>query len=404
MTLLAVVLFPMGAYADPSILGIEDGNNLSIYYGTDMYGGKPLIECNVNSKSSVELLSTMQEYQGSYNNFFHGFWALENITGLENLRTSVCSDFSGMFSDCRSLKSLDLSGIYSYVLEDASYMFYGCESLTNLKLGNLYGDANKNLSNMFNGCSALTSLDLSNLSTTNCTSMANMFAGCDSLTSLDISSFDTSKCNDLRIEAPKLTSLSLGSKFSLNLKTVGLRTDVNWRSLLDQKVYSAATIPTRVAAVYIATTDPVTPTPTPGPAPITKVTMHRLYNPNSGEHFYTASDNEKNTLARIGWNYEGLGWVAPKTSSKPVYRLYNENAGDHHYTMNKGERDALVAVGWKYEGVGWYSADANGAPLYRQYNPNAQAGSHNYTLSMGENNALVALGWVAEGIGWYGVK
>ncbi|MBQ9277465.1 MAG: Ig-like domain-containing protein [Lachnospiraceae bacterium] len=134
------------------------------------------------------------------------------------------------------------------------------------------------------------------------------------------------------------------------------------------------------------------------------VDMHRLYNPNSGEHFYTASVSEKNTLVAAGWRYEGIGWKAPVTSDTPVYRLYNKNAGDHHYTRDVAERDKLVAAGWKYEGIGWYSDDNEGVALYRQYNPNAKAGSHNYTASKSENDKLVGLGWKGEGIGWYGVK
>jgi len=137
---------------------------------------------------------------------------------------------------------------------------------------------------------------------------------------------------------------------------------------------------------------------------VATITMHRLYNPNSGEHFYTAKAGERDHLVGVGWKYEGVGWTAPATSSTPVYRLYNANAGDHHYTMKTAEKDALVKMGWKYEGVGWYSDDAKGVPLYRQYNPNAISGSHNYTANKKENDVLVTMGWKAEGIGWYGVK
>ena len=131
--------------------------------------------------------------------------------------------------------------------------------------------------------------------------------------------------------------------------------------------------------------------------------MYRLYNPNSGEHFYTGNSHERDSLVRVGWRSEGTGWTAPTKSDTPVYRLYNPNAGDHHYTMSAYERDSLVKVGWNYEGIGWYSSDEEKVPLYRQYNPNARAGSHNYTTSKGENDHLVKLGWRAEGIGWYGV-
>lgn len=134
------------------------------------------------------------------------------------------------------------------------------------------------------------------------------------------------------------------------------------------------------------------------------VAMHRLYNPNSGEHFYTASEDEKNNLMHVGWNYEGVGWYAPKSSSTPVYRLYNPNAGDHHYTTSTDERDMLIKAGWNDEGTGWYSSDAQTVPLYRQYNPNAVAGAHNFTKSEDENNHLVSVGWISEGISWYGVR
>ncbi|MBQ9277907.1 MAG: Ig-like domain-containing protein [Lachnospiraceae bacterium] len=134
------------------------------------------------------------------------------------------------------------------------------------------------------------------------------------------------------------------------------------------------------------------------------IEMFRLYNPNSGEHFYTSNVAEKDNLVGVGWRYEGIGWKAPAKSNTPVYRLYNKNAGDHHYTMSEKEKDNLVSLGWKYEGIGWYSDDAKSVPLYRQYNPNAKAGSHNYTTSKAENDKLVSLGWRDEGIGWYGVK
>ena len=135
------------------------------------------------------------------------------------------------------------------------------------------------------------------------------------------------------------------------------------------------------------------------------VTMWRLYNQWTGEHFYTASAEERDGLVAVGWTDEGLGWVAP-TSGDPVYRLYNPYVagGDHHYTLSAAERDGLVEAGWEYEGVGWMSAPAStGVPLYRQYNPYATTGTHNYTTSKAENDHLVSVGWREEGVGWYGV-
>lgn len=134
------------------------------------------------------------------------------------------------------------------------------------------------------------------------------------------------------------------------------------------------------------------------------MSMLRLYNPNSGEHFYTSVIEEHDHLVKEGWRDEGTGWHAPAWSNTPVYRLYNHNAGDHHYTTDKDERDHLISVGWRYEGIGWYSDDAKSVAIYRQYNPNAKSGAHNFTADKDENDRLVKAGWRAEGIAWYGIK
>ncbi|MDR2833832.1 MAG: C39 family peptidase [Streptococcaceae bacterium] len=130
------------------------------------------------------------------------------------------------------------------------------------------------------------------------------------------------------------------------------------------------------------------------------INMHRLYNINNGEHFYTANTYERDYLTRVGWSYEGIGWVAPSTGH-PVYRLYNANSGGHLYTLNSYEKDSLVKIGWKYEGIGWYSGGS--IPLHRNYNPNAQAGSHNFTTSKYEADYLSRNGWLYEGIAWSGI-
>ena len=46
---------------------------------------------------------------------------------------------------------------------------------------------------------------------------------------------------------------------------------------------------------------------------VSTVNMYRLYNPNSGEHFYTSSNGERDHLISLGWNYEGIGWYGTGT-------------------------------------------------------------------------------------------
>lgn len=130
--------------------------------------------------------------------------------------------------------------------------------------------------------------------------------------------------------------------------------------------------------------------------------LYRLYNPYSGEHFYTSSANERRELSKIGWVYEGLAWKLPLTSSSPVYRLYNPYSSDHHYTLSLNEYNELAKIGWKQEGTAWYSDDAQGVAVYRLFNPNASVGTHHYTTDYNEYATLGTIGWKQEGICWYG--
>ena len=144
------------------------------------------------------------------------------------------------------------------------------------------------------------------------------------------------------------------------------------------------------------------PEPQPDPEPVATEAMFRLYNPNSGEHFYSSSTVERDHLISLGWQDEGTGWIAP-ASGDAVYRLYNPYAGEHHYTLSAAERDMLVSVGWNDEGVGWYSDPNESVPLFRVYNPNEYANNHHYTTSAAERDMLLSIGWQDEGVSWHGV-
>ena len=130
--------------------------------------------------------------------------------------------------------------------------------------------------------------------------------------------------------------------------------------------------------------------------------IYRLYNQNTGEHFYTSQPGEKSALVQAGWTYEGIGWVSP-LEGEAVYRLYNPNAdgGDHYYTTNKDEANSLVSLGWVMDNGGaavfFSGGDIN---LYSAYNPNAKSGSHNYTTSRIEQDALMKAGWLHDQVAW----
>lgn len=96
--------------------------------------------------------------------------------------------------------------------------------------------------------------------------------------------------------------------------------------------------------------------------------MSRLYNQNSGEHFYTASAVERQTLIDLGWQDEGEAFEAP-VAGIPVFRVYNRKAGDHHYTSSESEKNHLVQLGWQDEGIAWYAVSSellNAQPTTRE--------------------------------------
>lgn len=131
------------------------------------------------------------------------------------------------------------------------------------------------------------------------------------------------------------------------------------------------------------------------------IPIYRLFNPRTGEHFYTPNTKERDNCIGWGWNFEGIAWFSPKTSSKPVYRVMNpNNHSEHHYTMSVKERDWLVGLGWRNEGIAFYSSET-GVPVYRHYHPRQRTGNHHYTTSKGESNHIVKYeGWNYEGVCW----
>ncbi len=316
--------------------------------------------------------------------------------------SSVSFLFSGVSS---YMKEVDLSGLDTSNVTNMSNMFDACEALASLDVSNLNTSNVTNMWGMFAGCSALSSLDLSSFNTSNVTSMRHMFMNCDSLASLDLSSFDTSKVTDaygMFLECPRLASVTVGPKtmMGIALSDAIVGGTSAWHSTKDGGWYTSA----QISADRKGIADTYTKI---GAATI-KV-MYRLYNPNSGEHFYTADAGEYESVGAAGWNQEGVAWTAPVTSKTPVYRLYSGT--DHHYTPDVAERDMLVRAGWSYEGIGWYSDDAKGVGLHRLFNPHVDpsaatnnSGSHHYTTNDAERDNLVSLGWQYENIGWYGCK
>ena len=139
-------------------------------------------------------------------------------------------------------------------------------------------------------------------------------------------------------------------------------------------------------------------------APSQGTLIRCLFDPNSGEHFYTASEEEMDILTAAGWIYESEScFTAPAKNADtiPVYRLYDPNAGDHHFTADRSEVKNLDGLGWISEGIGFYAyaADSDeGIPMYRAYDKNT--GHHFFTTDKTGHDSKVSAGCNDEGIAW----
>lgn len=84
---------------------------------------------------------------------------LESITGLSYLNTSGVTNMEGMFYECPSLTSLDLSGFNTTDVMEMSSMFKGCSNLETIYIGSGWSTENVLKSeDMFLGCTKITGM------------------------------------------------------------------------------------------------------------------------------------------------------------------------------------------------------------------------------------------------------
>jgi surface protein len=116
--------------------------------------------------------------------WFQGCSSLNNVTGIENLKTDNVTNMTAMFYNCSSLAEIDLSKFNTANTINVTSLFAGCLALTNVKVTGINTANMKYMNSMFQDCSNLTSLDLSSFNTVNATGMSYMFSGCSALTTI----------------------------------------------------------------------------------------------------------------------------------------------------------------------------------------------------------------------------
>ena len=145
---------------------------------------------------------------------------------------------------------------------------------------------------------------------------------------------------------------------------------------------------------------------------MSETTVYRFFNNDTGVHFYTADEREKNYIQRnlTNFSFEGAAYqgVDPLTEAvepSPVYRFRNTETGVHLYTISESERDAVENLDdFLYQGEAFlaYKTKIEGSiPVYRFLN--TATGTHFYTSSLIEKNNLEKNlpEFESEGIAYY---
>lgn len=106
------------------------------------------------------------------------------------------------------------------------------------------------------------------------------------------------------------------------------------------------------------------------------IQLFRLYNPNSGEHFYTKTTSERDHLRKVGWRYEGIAWhaVGNGSQSHEDYRLLGvKNYNQYALGAPSGCEGASLLQALQYKGKlsGWsLRSFLNTIPKSNNGNPN----------------------------------
>lgn len=89
--------------------------------------------------------------------------------------------------------------------------------------------------------------------------------------------------------------------------------------------------------------------------------VFRLFQKSTGRRFWTSSPTERdNLVAKHRFRLEGtsfIGYTGQSTepTKKPVYRLFNSETGNHLWTKSLAEKDSVDSKpSWRYEGVAYY--------------------------------------------------
>ncbi len=147
-----------------------------------------------------------------------------------------------------------------------------------------------------------------------------------------------------------------------------------------------------------------------------RFSVYRFFNTQTETHFFTMDYDERNTvITNYPWfNYEGRAWFAYSPDNyppdtRPIYRFYNTETGSHFFTIDENEKNTIINnyKWYRYENIAYYAYPAmdgypaEASPVHRFFN--TQTGAHFFTIDSDEAATIIDnYAWYRyEGISWY---
>ena len=157
------------------------------------------------SENSREFTVTFGEAIQSGNNIAitdarHLFFGGARLDAMDALLDGCekVSSIAGMFQQCTSVTSLDLSKLDTSEATSMESAFESCSALEELNIEGWDTSKATNISRMFYSCRKLKSFDVADWDVSNVVYMGHAFNGRTSITSFDMSKWDTSKVKNMQ--------------------------------------------------------------------------------------------------------------------------------------------------------------------------------------------------------------
>lgn len=257
----------------------------------------------------------------------------------------------------------------------------------------------------------------------------------DELKIKDSPDFETKSSYSIRVETKDSGGLTLDKSFTLSVNDVEEITPTSTTESTAPSEPNPAndineeSVNEDIESPESTTTPTLTPTTEPNPANYINEesvsegpdndasNIHRFYNAQSGVHFYTPSDEEKENIMNNpdwGYQYEGVAYQALANDGVELFRFYNSARQYHFLTKSPEEAQAIISSsvgenfdlitgagqepvpggwGYKYEGRTYRVADdmteEYSTPVYRFFQP--QKSVHFYSSSLDEVKNVIRM-------------